>query len=436
MEKAPDIPQHSLLQAIVELQQDHELRSFIEDLNDEYGYWDRIKYIRNSFHKSPNELWALIKAQRFISNVSVKNWGKYNIHFALTDRMQRQCHSFDMNFGGRWEYETTIPEKTKERYLISSLMEEAISSSMMEGASTTRRIAKEMLRKKMSPADKSQQMIFNNYETIQFIVTHKSEPLTTELLLQVHRLMTDSTLDNPEDSGRFRQNDQVVVENAITHEIVHTPPTYTELPHFLETLCDFFNNHESRPYIHPIIKGIIIHYMIAYMHPFVDGNGRTARAIFYWYMLRQGYWLMEYLSISRIIYRSKPSYEKSFLYAEIENNDLGYFITYHMRVLELAFRDMQEYIKRKTKEREAAHQYLGKSGINERQAEIIKMFDDNPNEVMTVKDVQVKFRITPTTAKSDIIKLVRLGLLKEIAVNKVKRAYIKSDSFEQILSNL
>ena len=405
MEKAPDIPQHSLLQAIVELQQDNELRSFIEDLNDEYGYWDRIKYIRNSFHKSPNELWALIKAQRFISNVSVKNWGKYNIHFALTDRMQRQCHSFDINFGGRWEYETTIPEKTKERYLISSLMEEAISSSMMEGASTTRRIAKEMLRK-------------------------------TELLLQVHRLMTDSTLDNPEDSGRFRQNDQVVVENAITHEIVHTPPTYTELPHFLETLCDFFNNHESRPYIHPIIKGIIIHYMIAYMHPFVDGNGRTARAIFYWYMLRQGYWLMEYLSISRIIYRSKPSYEKSFLYAEIENNDLGYFITYHMRVLELAFRDMQEYIKRKTKEREAAHQYLGKSGINERQAEIIKMFDDNPNEVMTVKDVQVKFRITPTTAKSDIIKLVRLGLLKEIAVNKVKRAYIKSDSFEQILSNL
>ena len=393
MEKAPDIPQHSLLQAIVELQQDNELRSFIEDLNDEYGYWDRIKYIRNSFHKSPNELWALIKAQRFISNVSVKNWGKYNIHFALTDRMQRQCHSFDINFGGRWEYETTIPEKTKERYLISSLMEEAISSS------------------------KSQQMIFNNYETIQFIVTHKSEPLTTELLLQVHRLMTDSTLDNPEDSGRFRQNDQVVVENAITHEIVHTPPTYTELPLFMETLCDFFNNNESRPYIHPIIKGIIIHYMIAYMHPFVDGNGRTARAIFYWYMLRQGYWLMEYLSISRIIYRSKPSYEKSFLYAEIENNDLGYFITYHMRVLELAFRDMQEYIKRKTKEREAAHQYLGKSGINERQAEIIKMFDDNPNEVMTVKDVQVKFRITPTTAKSDIIKLVR-------------------DSFEQILSNL
>lgn len=45
--------------------------------------------------------------------------------------------------------------------------------------------------------------------------------------------------------------------------------------------------------------------MIAYMHPFVDGNGRTARALFYWYMLKSGYWLTEYLSISRVIAKSK-----------------------------------------------------------------------------------------------------------------------------------
>ena len=115
MEKAPDIPQHSLLQAIMELQRNKELRSFIEDLNDEYEYWDKVKYSRNSSHKSPDELWALIKAQRFISNVSVRNWGKYNIHFALTDRMQRQCHSFDMNFGGRWEYESMKPLYLKKQ---------------------------------------------------------------------------------------------------------------------------------------------------------------------------------------------------------------------------------------------------------------------------------------------------------------------------------
>lgn len=437
MEKAPALSKRDFLKAILELQNNNrELYAFIEDLNEEYEYWDKIKYKKNTFGKSSKELWALIKVQRLTLNVSIPGWEKYNAHFALTNKMQRQCHDFDMNYGGRWGTESIIPDNAKERYLISSLMEEAISSSLMEGASTTRKVAKEMLRNKKSPKDKSQQMIFNNYETIQFIVSHKSEPLTKELLLQVHQLMTDKTLDNPEDAGRFRQNDEVVVENAITHEIVHTPPSFTELPQFVDTLCSFFNGTESKPYIHPVIKGIIIHYMIAYMHPFVDGNGRTARAIFYWYMLRQGYWLMEYLSISRIIYRGKSSYEKSFLYAEIEDNDLGYFLSYNLRVLELAFKDMQRYIMRKIKERQAAHQYLGKANINERQAEIIKMFDDNPNEILVVKDVQNKFAVTPTTAKSDIVKLVQLGLLREIQINKVKKAYLRSENFERILSNL
>ena len=74
-------------------------------------------------------------------------------------------------------------------------------------------------------------------------------------------------------------------------------------------------------FIHPIVKGIIIHFLIAFIHPFVDGNGRTASAIFYWYMLRKGYWLTEYLSISRIISRSKRQYEKAYLYTECDGNE-------------------------------------------------------------------------------------------------------------------
>lgn len=436
MEKAPVLSNEDLFKAFVQLQEDAELLSYIDKLNEDYEYWDKIKYKKNKYGKLGIDLWALIMAHRNKSRVLLKRWEKYGFHFSLTNKMQQQCHNFDMNFAARMGSEGIIPDNAKERYLISSLMEEAISSSMMEGASTTRKVAKDMLRKKISPKDRSQQMIFNNYETIRFIVEHKRDSLTPELLLHIHKLITDKTLENPEDSGRFRLNDDVVVENSITNEVVHTPPTYTELPDFVEVLCEFFNETESRPYIHPIIKGVIIHYIIAYFHPFVDGNGRTARAVFYWYMLRQGYWLMEYLSISRIIYRAKPSYEKSFLYAEIENNDLGYFICYNLRVLELAFADMQKYISRKIGEKQAAYQFLGKANINERQAEIIKLYYDNPQEVLVVKDVQVRFGITPTTAKSDIVKLMNLGLLREIELNKVKKAYVRSADFDTILSNL
>ena len=306
----------------------------------------------------------------------------------------------------------------------------------MEGAATTRKVAKDMLRKKITPKDKSQQMIANNYQTIQFVVQHKDTPLTPELLLRVHQLMTERTLENPEDAGRFRTNDDVVVENGITHEIVHFPPPYTEIPSFVKDLCKFFNEEKPKVFIHPIIRGIIIHFMLAYVHPFADGNGRTARALFYWYMLKQKYWLTEYLSISRVIAKSKKSYEKSFQYTEADGRDIGYFVAYNLRVLELSFKQLQGYLKRKQEEKKAANAFLQLGEINDRQAQIIKMFVDNPKEVITVKDLQNKFFVSPTTAKLDIVGLLDRGLLVEIPFNKVKRGYKRSDAFDDIVKPL
>ena len=265
------------------------IASLVEKINEEYEYWDTVKYKKCPKGCSHKKLWTYVKASRTKNLIRV--WSRYNIFLSITNHMQRMCHEFDMNFGGFWGTNSIIPGDNKERYLISSLMEEAIFSSQMEGAATTRQAAKEMLRKKMTPKDKSQQMIVNNYQTIQFVVQNQDTPLTVELLQHIHQLMTENTLANPEDAGRFRTNDDVVVENGITHEIVHRPPSYTEIPSFVKDLCEFFNEKESKVFIHPIIRGIIIHFMIAYMHPFVDGNGRTARALFYWYMLKQKYWL-------------------------------------------------------------------------------------------------------------------------------------------------
>ncbi len=434
MEVAPKVSELEMFTALVEqINPTEQIRSLISQINDAYEYWDTIKYKKLPSDLSAEKLWKLVVANRMKLNVSV--WRKYNIHFALTNKMQQQCHEFDMNFGGSWGVSSLIPETHKERYLLSSLMEEAISSSQMEGASTTRKIAKEMLRKKITPKDKSQRMIYNNYQTIQFIVNNKEKPLTEELLLQIHHLITDGTLDNAADAGRLRQNDDVVVENDITHEVVHTPPPFQEIPQFVEDLCAFFNNQSTEPFIHPIIKGIVVHFMIAYMHPFVDGNGRTARALFYWYMLKQGYWLTEFLSISRIIYRAKAKYERSFLYAESDGNDIGYFIAYNLRVLGLAFKDLQNYLNRKIQERKMAATFLHIDGINERQAEIIKLYYDNPKEMLTVMDLQGRFLVTPTTKKSDLVGLMDLGVVSEVALNKIKKGYIRGEKFEEVVND-
>ena len=431
IERAPEINREELFKAMISLQ-DRQIEEIVERINDSYDYWDTVKYKKCPVGYTPKQLWTFVKASRLKNLMRV--WKKYSVNLSLTNEMQKMCHEFDMFYGGSWGSDSTIDPNNREQYLVSSLMEEAIYSSQMEGAATTRKVAKEMLKKKMAPKDKSQQMIHNNYQTIQFIVSHKNEPLSEELLLQVHRLMTEKTMQNPDDAGRFRSNDDVVVENGITHETVHTPPSYREIPQFVDELCEFFNERNGKQFIHPIIRGIIIHFMISYVHPFSDGNGRTARAMFYWYMLRQGYWLTEDLSISRVIAKSKKSYEKAFLYTEADDMDVGYFVSYNLRVLEQSFKQLQDYIKRKQNEKQAANIYLRMGDFNERQAQIIKLFVDDPTVLITIKDLQVKFGISPTTAKSDIVGLLNKNIITEVALNKVKRAYVRAAGLDALLS--
>ena len=395
----------------------------VDKVNADYEYWDKIKYKKLPEGVTPQMLWTNVKASRLKSMIPV--WDKYGINLCVTSQMQRLCHEFDMKFGSFWEVEGDSQSAEKKYYLSSSLMEEAIYSSKMEGASTTRIIAKDMLRKKKSPQNKSQKMIVNNYNTIQYIVEHKDEPLTEELLLTIHRLMTEKTLDNPEDAGHFRTNDNVVVADMVEGDVIYTPPSFQEIPEFVESLCDFFNNDNPRTFIHPIIRGIIVHFMLAFMHPFVDGNGRTARALFYWYMLKEGYKLTEYMSISRVIAKSKSSYEKAFRYVENDGNDMGYFVAYNLGALEKSFHQLRDYIQRKRREKRAASSFMMAGNINQRQALVLQRLKEEPDTIFTVKDVQDQFSVSSMTARKDLSDLVQQGYLTEIALNKVTRGYIK-----------
>ena len=423
IEQPPKIDKKTLINALLK-GIDYNIMPVVDKANDDYEYWDKVKYKKLPEGFTPQMLWANVKASRLKSMIPV--WEKYGINLCITSQMQRMCHEFDMKFGSFWEVEGDALSAERKYYLSSSLMEEAIYSSKMEGASTTRIVAKEMLRKKKSPQNKSQQMIANNYNTIQYIVEHKDEPLTEEALLHIHRLMTEKTMDNPEDAGRFRTNDKVVVADMVEGDIIYTPPSFQEIPEFVKSLCDFFNNDNPRTFIHPIIRGIIVHFMLAFMHPFADGNGRTARALFYWYMLKEKYWLTEYMSISRVIAKSKPSYEKSFRYVENDGNDIGYFVAYNLRALEISFQQLTDYIQRKQHEKKAATSFMIAGNINYRQAMILQRLKEEPNTIMTVKDVQEMFSVSSMTARKDLSDLVLQGYMTEIALNKVTRGYIKT----------
>lgn len=413
-----------------------ELKNLISSINSRYLYWSDVKY-RMPSGMTGVDLWGKVKSVR--NRTDVKIWDQNNIHFSLTNTMQRLCHEFDMNFGGSWGASKIFPDDktTQELYLISSIMEEAIASSQMEGAATTREAAKEMLRKKISPRDKSQRMILNNYNTINFIRDNAKERLTPALIMQIHGMMTENALDVPDAAGRLRRDDEnIVVGNGITGEIVHTPPSAECLNEFLDHLCVFFNDEDTDVFVHPIIRAITIHFLVGYYHPFADGNGRTARALFYWYMMKSNYWLVQYLSISRIIKGSKKSYEKAFLYSEADGNDIGYFIQYNLDVLLKSFDALSRYIKRKNNEKKKAEKLLHLGNITERQSQILSLCIKNPDIVLISTDIVGKFGVTPNTAKSDLRKLTEKGYLREISLNGRTKGYLRSDNFEQLVGKI
>lgn len=417
---------------IIQILSTPKYREFLFKIEKEYPYWDKIKYLGTK--ELPAEiLWQVVKFSRLTYANFVK-FGNYTFIFKISNYIQQLLHEFDMNFGGTLSGSTTISEKNKQYYLLSSIMEEAIASSQMEGANTTRKVAKEMLRKQIKPKDKSQQMIYNNYNTIRFLSEQKETNLTPELLLEIHKRITEKTLDNPAEEGSFRKDDNIYVVDGITGEVAHDPPSFKQIPIIIGKLCDFANN--DTVFIHPIIKAIIIHFMISFLHPFVDGNGRTARSLFYWYMLKKGYWMTEFLSISRIIYKKKAQYEKAFLYTEHDDFDLGYFIQYNMNVLKEAFEELKIYLERKTAENNALLEFKNIKGINERQAHILKMIQEKPGTIFECKNLINVLGVSIKTVRADLEGLVKLGFMTTIPINQRLVGYTKSESFDSKLEEI
>jgi len=429
LEKAPEPTQNEeTIPLMVELQ----LNGKLQSIQDEYLYWDKIKY--KGENHDPIEFWSAIKLDRRLKSKYVK-FQDYNFSYVVTDYILRALHQFDMHIGGTLGSNSGIAETDKTKYILSSLMEESISSSQIEGANTTRKKAKQMIQQGKKPVNKSEEMIMNNFITMKHIVQHKKEDLSIENILYVHKLITSNTLDNENDEGRFRNNDNIYVVDHSKGEVVHYPPKHKELTSLMNELCTFFNDDKTE-FIHPIIKGCIIHFMVGWIHPFADGNGRTARALFYWYMLKKGYWLTEYLSISRIIQNTKSQYEKAYLYTEVDDNDLSYFITYHIKTMQKAYEALKEYISRKQKEVFQAARFMKIPGINERTAQILKIINDDPERIFTTKEIESRFNISNFTARSDLRSLSEKGFLEVINVNKKKRNYIKSLNFDKIIRQL
>ncbi|MFX4271936.1 Fic family protein [Propionibacteriaceae bacterium Y1685] len=381
-----------------------------------YYHWDELRHRTPPDRISHREWWAGIKQGRETSARLLEGLqqtdGRPFTH-NLADGVLQQLDLLTPRLSGQIAMSEQVTNQgTRDSYVVSSLIEEAITSSQLEGAVTTRRVAKEMLRSGRPPRDHSELMILNNHRAMQFISEHHDQDLTPELVCEIHRIVTEGTLDDPADAGRLqRPGDDRVSVRTFEDELLHTPPPAEQLPERLERLCTFANRTE--PYLNPILRATTIHFMVGYDHYFADGNGRTARALFYWSLLHAGYWLAEFLTISTVIKARHAQYGRAYLYTETDGGDLTYFHLFHLKVLDAAWRRLDQHLTRKAEEiSQTRHRLRAVPGeFNHRQLELVEHAVADPTETFSAHGHATRHRVSDETARQDLRDLESRGLL-------------------------
>jgi Fic family protein len=385
-----------------------------------YVHWDKLRQLEPPSNLSREEWWLLIKLGRQLVQRVIPLTDPFGAPFVygVPDLAARRLHYVDQHCSGEVAMSevVTADEQARHHYLVNSLMEEAIRSSQLEGATTTRRVAKELLRSGREPRDRSERMIFNNYRALQFMRDEMPDTLTPGTVLELQRILTDGTLDNPDAAGRLQRPDEerVAVVDSTDGTVVHAPPPADQLPKRLKALCDFANEGENPDrFIHPVVRAILLHFWLAYDHPFEDGNGRTARALFYWYMRNSGYWLVEYLSISRILRDAPTKYSRSFMLTETDDRDTTYFILCQLQVIQRAVEQLHEYLRQKIKDvRDVEKLLKGSNRFNHRQLALLGNAVRTPDASYTIQMHAASHGVTHETARNDMLPLADMGFLE------------------------
>ena len=391
-----------------------------------YRHWDTFRHSPPLPDLPAEEQWMQVKFARraLYRTLPLRDAIGASFRYTLPNIALEMLHQVDRKGGGNIQgNEQVTNPATRDTYLFRSIVEEAITSSQLEGASTTRKVAKAMIQEGRAPRNRSERMIMNNYEAMRQVLRMKDEPLTPQAVMRLQRILTEGTLDDQDAAGRFRRADENIVIEDETGTRLHTPPPADQLEKRMADMCDFANAVGGGEFMPPAVRAILLHFWLAYDHPFVDGNGRTARALFYWSMAHQGYWLCEYVSISRILKKARSAYARAYLYAESDENDVTYFLLYQLRVLLRAIAELHDFLARKSAEMQAAEEMIRRAtrirgDFNHRQLAVIQHAAKNSDARYTIASHRRSHGVTYQTARTDLLKLVSEHLLEQIKVGR------------------
>ncbi|UDV01838.1 Fic family protein [Marinomonas profundi] len=389
-----------------------------------YFHFDEIK------HRLPKKLdallvWSLIKDARKSQRQTAFFDGSVVVpSLYLTPTIHKAISETDRNTTTaalEWMCDK-IGEQKHLDYLLNDLIEdEAISSSQLEGAATTTKVAKDMLKRARKPRSLDEKMILGNFNMMKFAWEHRSKNLSVEFIEELHQIGVEGIEDDKYRPGVIRTSDDVVVESN-DGEVVHTPPKAEFLSSRLDMLVRWVNQShhdaESSGYIHPLVKAITLHFRIGYEHPFHDGNGRVARALFYWYMFKNEFAAFRYIAISLLLKEAPVQYGKSYLYTDTDEMDLTYFVDYQCRIIIRAINRFKASYAETVQALDMFDKWLLDSGLyrqlSDKQKTVFQVAKNRKAVTFTINHVKENLGCSYNTAATVLNGLVELTLFEKV----------------------
>lgn len=409
---------------------DESQRKLISNLNNNYVHWEKFKDMQLPDPGFRADIWAKTTAEReqgFTRQLAI---GGTVYKWWISNAMEARLQQLDIGLAGGRDMEVLLVPKHIHRHKTSALLDESIASAQLAGVSVSKKAAKEMLLKKRSPEDVNGQVCINIYRALQLAVSKSSEPLTEKLLLQLHQALTKDTI-KLKGIGNYRTNNKTDI-SCIDASAGYKPADAKTIPGLMSAFLSLYNNDAEPFFVHPLVKACILHYLIVAIRPFKDGNGRMARLLAQMYLLRQGYWVAAFISVSNVISKFGIQYHKSFVQVQTDQNNIGYFIQFYLQSVQMAYKSIRGFALRISKEK--VEKSVPKiPGYNERQTAVLQWLKEDGGKIVTIRELRSVYGVSKETARTDLTALVEKGWLKYYHINKKTYAFVKGEGFDALI---
>jgi Fic family protein len=230
-------------------------------------------------------------------------------------------------------------------------------------------------------------------------------------LLNIHRIISKNVMQNTADSGVFR-NRQVFVgkrvfDGTTFKEVVeYMPPKTEEVPQLVQKFIDWLNLDKSWG-MNPVLLAGIVHYEIARIHPFIDGNGRTARLLAMVILYLSDFDHRRIFALDDYYDRDRQAYYAALKTAQVSNGDITLWLEYFTDGILYSVEEAKDAVLKVGSKRKTGQAQIA---LTPKQMQIVEFI--NTNGKVTNKDLQGLFKVSAQAVHKELVKLVELKVIK------------------------